>query len=716
MMSPVRLSRLKRVFLGSPLPTAQSRHERLAKTTALAVFASDALSSVAYATEEILLVLVLAGTAALSYSLPISIAIAVLITIVVSSYRQTIRAYPQGGGAVSATPAGARGRRALPVLESVRLGLHRADRRRGGLRRRARVQAAGGAQRADRADRARRDPDRALHGHHLPRLRLRHRAAPRGDGGLAARAPRLRRRRVLLRDPGRHDADPPAGRQHVLRGLSAALLLPGARPLHPAPVRDAGRPARVIERHPDPERSRRAAAGDLRRRHPRADPALRGRRLPLVHALAGEHGAAVAAPEGRGLAVALVAQRGRRHRDGAGDDHDRRHEVHARRVDRRPADPIPGRRVRHRAPPLRRGRGPALAGRVLAAAADDQHRPGPGRRHPSWRHQGDPVRADPVTQRQGGLRGDRSRADPPAGREVGQVRHGRAADRADVALSVAAGPADQVRRPSTEPGREPRRHDRAAGVHPGQVVAARSAQPDRVPHQGRDALPQERHRHRRALPPASLSRSTGAGGRATLWYTRNPRDHSMKIVLAPDGPLDARGTLARYHLWGEDPTNRIGDDVFRRVLRHEGRLVPYEVRWSGPVEDVRIIIRAPGRDAAAGTAIVGEVRRLLGLDLDLAGFYRMAKGDSALAALIEPLYGLRPTLSPTPFEMLVGSITAQQVNLSFAFACRARLVRRFGTPVKIGGETVWAFPAPARLARASVREMRALKYSTRKAE
>jgi amino acid transporter len=99
MMSSVRLSRLKRAFLGSPLPTAQSRHERLAKSTALAVFASDALSSVAYATEEILLVLVLAGTVALSYSLPISIAIALLIAIVVSSYRQTIRAYPQGGGA-----------------------------------------------------------------------------------------------------------------------------------------------------------------------------------------------------------------------------------------------------------------------------------------------------------------------------------------------------------------------------------------------------------------------------------------------------------------------------------------------------------------------------------------------------------------------------------------------------------------------------------------
>jgi len=99
MMGHVRAYQLKRLFVGSPLPTAQSRHERLGKATALAVFASDALSSVAYATEEILLVLILAGGAALSYSLPIALVIAGLIVIVVSSYRETIRAYPQGGGA-----------------------------------------------------------------------------------------------------------------------------------------------------------------------------------------------------------------------------------------------------------------------------------------------------------------------------------------------------------------------------------------------------------------------------------------------------------------------------------------------------------------------------------------------------------------------------------------------------------------------------------------
>src|SRR5207247_672154 len=82
-----------------PLPIAHERHVRLGKATALAVFASDPLSSVAYATEEILFVLVLAGSAALSYSLPIGSGIAALILIVISSYRQTIRAYPQGGGA-----------------------------------------------------------------------------------------------------------------------------------------------------------------------------------------------------------------------------------------------------------------------------------------------------------------------------------------------------------------------------------------------------------------------------------------------------------------------------------------------------------------------------------------------------------------------------------------------------------------------------------------
>src|SRR5215211_7503421 len=94
---------VKRLLVGSPLRTEQAAHERLSKKTALAVFSSDALSSTAYATEEILLVLAVAaafGQAdAFRYVVPISIGIGVLLVIVAISYRQTIHAYPSGGGA-----------------------------------------------------------------------------------------------------------------------------------------------------------------------------------------------------------------------------------------------------------------------------------------------------------------------------------------------------------------------------------------------------------------------------------------------------------------------------------------------------------------------------------------------------------------------------------------------------------------------------------------
>jgi len=191
----------------------------------------------------------------------------------------------------------------------------------------------------------------------------------------------------------------------------------------------------------------------------------------------------------------------------------------------------------------------------------------------------------------------------------------------------------------------------------------------------------------------------------------------MNVLLAPDGPLDAGATLARFHLWGEDPANHLEGNALLRVLRFGDRLVAYEVRAGGTVGEPRLAVRAPGvRDAAIRDAVTREVRQLFGLDFDLGGFYRMAKGDPALAALVEPLWGLRPTVAPSPLEMLVGSITAQQVNLQFAFACRARLVRRYGTPVGFGRHTVYAFPDAATLARARLGDLRAMKYSRRKGE
>jgi amino acid transporter len=90
---------VKQFLLGRPLASHEAAHQRLSNPVALAVFSSDALSSVAYATEEILLALVVAGPLVLRLSLPIAGAIALLLIIVTFSYRQTIKAYPNGGGA-----------------------------------------------------------------------------------------------------------------------------------------------------------------------------------------------------------------------------------------------------------------------------------------------------------------------------------------------------------------------------------------------------------------------------------------------------------------------------------------------------------------------------------------------------------------------------------------------------------------------------------------
>jgi len=93
------LAGFKQVVIGSPFATSQAIHERLTKLKALPIFSSDALSSSAYGPEEILITLALAGSVALSRALPITMVIVLLLAIVTLSYRQTIKAYPSGGGA-----------------------------------------------------------------------------------------------------------------------------------------------------------------------------------------------------------------------------------------------------------------------------------------------------------------------------------------------------------------------------------------------------------------------------------------------------------------------------------------------------------------------------------------------------------------------------------------------------------------------------------------
>jgi DNA-3-methyladenine glycosylase II len=191
----------------------------------------------------------------------------------------------------------------------------------------------------------------------------------------------------------------------------------------------------------------------------------------------------------------------------------------------------------------------------------------------------------------------------------------------------------------------------------------------------------------------------------------------MHATLVATGPFSAARTLERHRLWGEDPVNHLRDGVFRRAIHVEGRWHGYRVTWTDEPGPARLDVSLSGRGRTrVMAAALAEVRHICGLDLDVASFYGVAVNDPVLGPLVRQFHGLRPTLSPRPFEMLVGLVCAQQINLTVAFTMRTRLARRFGTPVAFGGETIVAFPEAAALAEASVAELRRLQFTTRKAE
>jgi DNA-3-methyladenine glycosylase II len=191
----------------------------------------------------------------------------------------------------------------------------------------------------------------------------------------------------------------------------------------------------------------------------------------------------------------------------------------------------------------------------------------------------------------------------------------------------------------------------------------------------------------------------------------------MKQFVDVSGPLDVGLTLARFRLWGEDPVNALGDGVFRRAVTVDGERWGYELTWTGGPDATRLQVSVPAtRSARVLEAAVAEIGWICGLGLDLEDFYRSAERDPVVSELTRRLHGLRPTLTPGPFEMLVGSVCAQQVNLTFACTVRGRLARRFGAPVPVGGVTVHTFPEAARVATATVAELRSMQFTTRKAE
>ena len=168
-------------------------------------------------------------------------------------------------------------------------------------------------------------------------------------------------------------------------------------------------------------------------------------------------------------------------------------------------------------------------------------------------------------------------------------------------------------------------------------------------------------------------------------------------VLALPQPYDFELSTGRFRAFGPDRANLWLDGTLLRAIG--GREVRIRAAPGGVDVD-------PLDDATRPV-----VSKLLGAELDVAGFVRFASRDAVLSRIVAALPGLRPPLAPDPFEALVTSVTAQQVSLFAAFAIRNRLIERFGEPAG----RVFEFPARSRLAAAEPDELLALGFSRRKA-
>ena len=164
--------------------------------------------------------------------------------------------------------------------------------------------------------------------------------------------------------------------------------------------------------------------------------------------------------------------------------------------------------------------------------------------------------------------------------------------------------------------------------------------------------------------------------------------------LAVPGPFDFALSTERFRAFGIDRANVWHEGGLHRVVG--GR-------------EVRIEPAPGGVDVEP---FEPEAARLLGLEFDLTAFYDWARGDRVLRDVVVRLRGFRPPLVPEPFEMLVGSITAQQVSLHSATAIRNRLIERCGER----HDEAWAFPSRDRVAALDDGELVALGFSRRKEE
>jgi DNA-3-methyladenine glycosylase II len=177
------------------------------------------------------------------------------------------------------------------------------------------------------------------------------------------------------------------------------------------------------------------------------------------------------------------------------------------------------------------------------------------------------------------------------------------------------------------------------------------------------------------------------------------------------GPIDVASSLESFRRYGEDRIDYWDGSCLVRTVRVGGRSVAYAATAHGDIEQP--VFEVEVEDSAAVEIVEHTVRALF--VLPPPEFDDLLRRDPTVAELNGRYPGLRPVMQPDLLTALIRSISAQQVNLTWAATTRRRLAERFGTLHRVAGFEIFSFE-PERLAAAAVQEIRDLQFTTRKAE
>lgn len=192
----------------------------------------------------------------------------------------------------------------------------------------------------------------------------------------------------------------------------------------------------------------------------------------------------------------------------------------------------------------------------------------------------------------------------------------------------------------------------------------------------------------------------------------------MNLALRPVPPFRLDLTVWVLRRRAENLVDRWDGRRYLRVLRAGGVARAVAVSQEGTAEapTLRVEVYGPAPSAADLAALARTVSRVLGLETDLAAFYRLAASHPALGELAARFRGLKPPRFPTIFEAALNAVVCQQVTLDFGIRLMNRLAAEFGPRLELDGEVLCGFPDPQDLAGQTPESLRGLGLSRQKAE